>query len=390
MFCTSCGKELDDNDRFCTQCGAPVGGLTGEAGAESAPSTAEQATIPLEQEVAGQATTPLPEAAPAAQHTTEDSENLTDEASAATDTSGQKKPKKRAAIIAAIIAGVVLVAGVAGAAYYNLAYLPSQQTETAAEEQPTEETQTEESANTQTETTEEAEPLTYGTETVSVTVSIPGDPYYGSGERTEATWTYDQITCSQQSDAVDAINSTVAQAFEASVSETNQTDYSDGSDPTGACTTARDIEITYLSDTVACFRDTRSATAWGAHGWTVTLGVAYSLETGEQINFASIFDMSSSELADATTSAVSTWLASNPSDIMTTSEVLEYTADRAVEPIGYGYTGTLEGCSAYYMDNAGLIYHTEEYELGSFAFGTRSIYVASLGSSSIVGTALED
>lgn len=29
MYCSSCGTQLDDNSRFCTQCGAATGGSNG-------------------------------------------------------------------------------------------------------------------------------------------------------------------------------------------------------------------------------------------------------------------------------------------------------------------------------------------------------------------------
>lgn len=37
MFCPKCGSKIGDDARFCTECGLPLGGLSGKTAAEEGP-----------------------------------------------------------------------------------------------------------------------------------------------------------------------------------------------------------------------------------------------------------------------------------------------------------------------------------------------------------------
>lgn len=37
MFCPKCGSKISDDARFCTECGLPLGGLSGKTAAEEGP-----------------------------------------------------------------------------------------------------------------------------------------------------------------------------------------------------------------------------------------------------------------------------------------------------------------------------------------------------------------
>ena len=102
--------------------------------------------------------------------------------------------------------------------------------------------------------------------------------------------------------------------------------------------------------------------------------------------------MSEDEAVSATEQAVKTYLASNPSDIYKTSEVVSAIEDR-ISNYNEGYSAdqsaSSQTFSPFVITNEGLVYMTGDYELGSYAFGTRNILVKGFSDNAKAGTAVE-
>ena len=97
--------------------------------------------------------------------------------------------------------------------------------------------------------------------------------------------------------------------------------------------------------------------------------------------------MTKEEAIHATEKAVRTYLASNPSDIYTTSEAIENIESRINNDEGWNSSSSDQTFSPLVITNEGLVYLTAHYELGSYAFGIRDIVVARFdGDNSKVGT----
>lgn len=351
MYCHNCGNELDAEARFCTNCGTPV------KSADDAP-TAAEGSAPAEQTA--------PEAAPAP--TAGAAANPAPAPAAAEQTNfkgavgkSSKKSRSKLSLIMLVVLAVLLVSAIAFAAHYLFT------TNGAA-------------SNDTTTATEQQEDLTYSVETETIEVSVPVDPYINPGERTDETWEYAVLKASSQSDAVDTINEDIEKTIRETADATNA--YSSNGDgiieELEFCTTLNNIGVTYLDDDIVCFRDFSYITGWGPHGDYCDYGRIYSLETGERINVTSVFDMTDGELAEATKAAVRTYLASNPSDLLSNSETIE----------GLYLTNETDGNSQYLINSKGLVYKSQDYELGSYAYGAKEIYIAVFDDddSALIGT----
>lgn len=344
MFCPRCGKEIPDEANFCSFCSAPV----------------------------------RPKASSNAENGMEAKGNLKE-----TLRSSRRIPSKMLTRVIIVALALALGASVAYAAYYAYTnvYLPSQQ----AQQQPASQNQ---------------EP-TYTVNTVTESVSVPSDPMTNPGQRTDDTWTYPQIVSSVPSNAIDNINRRIQETMENSASKTSaypdtwsevQNKIDNGSDEYAVCTLSRGMEITYLDDTYVCIHDAGYATGWGAHGFHFSQSQTYNLKTGELVDPWTVFGMSEDEAVSATEQAVKTYLASNPSDIYKTSEVVSAIEDR-ISNYNEGYSAdqsaSSQTFSPFVITNEGLVYMTGDYELGSYAFGTRNILVKGFSNNAKAGTAVE-
>lgn len=260
---------------------------------------------------------------------------------------------------------LVALAGTAYAAYrvYTDVWLPAQQTQNE-------------------QTVEALEEITYSVETRSMDVSVPVDPYDAPGKRESQKWYYPHIEASTQSDAVDKINAALEESMRSDVEKTNAAP--DAAEDIGGAIVFicqyRSITLTYIDNDIVCVRDQRYDTGWGPHGSTTVTGCAYSLETGDPIDPVSAFGLTPEQAKSAVADAVTAYLATDPSDILSTNAVVrDITNMCLMSPAlgsGVDVENPLEGCSHFYIASEGLVFATEDYQMGSYAYGRREILVA--------------
>ena len=275
------------------------------------------------------------------------------------------RSRRRVPMVVLVALAMALAAGTAYAAYrvYADVWLPAQQ---AQNEQ----------------TVEAPEEITYSVETRSMDVSVPVDPYDAPGKREAQKWYYPHIEASTQSDAVDKINAALEESMRTDVEKTNAAPDT-AKDMGGAIVFIcqyRSITLTYIDNDIVCVRDQRYDTGWGPHGSTTVTGCAYSLETGDPIDPVSAFGLTPEQAKSAVADAVTAYLATDPSDILSTNAVVrDITNMCLMSPAlgsGVDVENPLDGCSHFYITSEGLVFATEDYQMGSYAYGRREILVA--------------
>ena len=268
-------------------------------------------------------------------------------------------------MVVLVALAMALAAGTAYAAYrvYTDMWLPAQQ---AQNEQ----------------TVEAPEEITYSVETRSMDVSVPVDPYDAPGKREAQKWYYPHIEASTQSDAVDKINAALEESMRTDVEKTNAAPDT-AEDMGGAIVFIcqyRSITLTYIDNDIVCVRDQRYDTGWGPHGSTTVTGCAYSLETGDPIDPVSAFGLTPEQAKSAVADAVTAYLATDPSDVLSTNAVVrDITNMCLMSPAlgsGVDVENPLDGCSHFYIASEGLVFATEDHQMGSYAYGRREIVVA--------------
>lgn len=288
------------------------------------------------------------------------------------------RSRRRVPMVVLVALAMALAAGTAYAAYrvYTDMWLPAQQAQNER-------------------TVEAPEEITYSVETRSMDVSVPVDPYDAPGKREAQKWYYPHIEASTQSDAVDKINAALEESMRSDVEKTNAAPDT-AKDMGGAIVFIcqyRSITLTYIDNDIVCVRDQRYDTGWGPHGSTTVTGCAYSLETGNPIDPVSAFGLTPEQAKSAVADAVTAYLATDPSDILSTNAVVrDITNMCLMSPAlgsGVDVENPLEGCSHFYIASEGLVFATEDYQMGSYAYGRREILVApSDGSLAKVGDAV--
>lgn len=275
------------------------------------------------------------------------------------------RSRRRVPMVVLVALAMALAAGTAYAAYrvYTDVWLPAQQ---AQNEQ----------------TVEAPEEITYSVETRSMDVSVPVDPYDAPGKREAQKWYYPHIEASAQSDAVDKINAALEESMRTDVEKTNAAPDT-AKDMGGAIVFIcqyRSITLTYIDNDIVCVRDQRYDTGWGPHGSTTVTGCAYSLETGDPIDPVSAFGLTPEQAKSAVADAVTAYLATDPSDILSTNAVVrDITNMCLMSPAlgsGVDVENPLDGCSHFYIASEGLVFATEDYQMGSYAYGRRELVVA--------------
>lgn len=358
MYCTKCGAKLPRDARFCMNCGKPVAAIAYEKAAASTASL-------------GKAAAPVAAPAKAAEPTgaslpsqnnpsSEQSETLRGAVNAT-----KHRSRRRVPMVVLVALAMALVAGTAYAAYrvYTDVWLPAQQ---AQNEQ----------------TVEAPEEITYSVETRSMDVSVPVDPYDAPGKREAQKWYYPHIEASTQSDAVDKINAALEESMRTDVEKTNAAPDT-AKDMGGAIVFIcqyRSITLTYIDNDIVCVRDQRYDTGWGPHGSTTVTGCAYSLETGDPIDPVSAFGLTPEQAKSAVADAITAYLATDPSDVLSTNAVVrDITNMCLMSPAlgsGVDVENPLDGCSHFYIASEGLVFATEDHQMGSYAYGRREILVA--------------
>lgn len=358
MYCTKCGAKLPRDARFCTNCGKPVVAIASEKAAASTASS-------------GKAAAPAAVPAKAAEPTGASSSSQNNPSSEQSETlrgavnATKHRSRRRVPMVVLVALAMALAAGTAYAAYrvYTDVWLPAQQ---AQNEQ----------------TVEAPEEITYSVETRSMDVSVPVDPYDAPGKREAQKWYYPHIEASTQSDAVDKINAALEESMRSDVEKTNAAPDT-AEDMGGAIVFIcqyRSITLTYIDNDIVCVRDQRYDTGWGPHGSTTVTGCAYSLETGDSIDPVSAFGLTPEQAKSAVADAVTAYLATDPSDILSTNAVVrDITNMCLMSPAlgsGVDVENPLDGCSHFYIASEGLVFATEDYQMGSYAYGRREILVA--------------
>ena len=282
------------------------------------------------------------------------------------------RSRRRVPMVVLVALAMALAAGTAYAAYrvYTDVWLPAQQN------------QNEQVVEAPEETVEVPEEITYSVETRSMDVSVPVDPYDAPGKREAQKWYYPHIEASTQSDAVDKINAALEESMHSDVEKTNAAPDA-AKDMGGAIVFIcqyRSITLTYIDNDIVCVRDQRYDTGWGPHGSTTVTGCAYSLETGDPIDPVSAFGLTPEQAKSAVADAVTAYLATDPSDVLSTNAVVrDITNMCLMSPAlgsGVDVENPLDGCSHFYIASEGLVFATEDHQMGSYAYGRREILVA--------------
>lgn len=282
------------------------------------------------------------------------------------------RSRRRVPMVVLVALAMALAAGTAYAAYrvYTDVWLPAQQT------------QNEQIVEAPEETVEMPEEITYSVETRSMDVSVPVDPYDAPGKREAQKWYYPHIEASAQSDAVDKINAALEESMRTDVEKTNAApDTVEGMG--GAIVFIcqyRSITLTYIDNDIVCVRDQRYDTGWGPHGSTTVTGCAYSLKTGDPVDPISAFGLTPEQAKSSVADAVTAYLATDPSDFLSTSTVVrDITNMCLISPAlgsGVDVENPLDGCSHFYIASEGLVFATEDGQMGSYAYGRRELVVA--------------
>lgn len=282
------------------------------------------------------------------------------------------RSRRRVPMVVLVALAMALAAGTAYAAYrvYTDVWLPAQQN------------QNEQVVEAPEETVEAPEEITYSVETRSMDVSVPVDPYDAPGKREAQKWYYPHIEASTQSDAVDKINAALEESMRTDVEKTNAAP--DAAEDMGGAIVFicqyRSITLTYIDNDIVCVRDQRYDTGWGPHGSTTVTGCAYSLETGDPIDPVSAFGLTPEQAKSAVADAVTAYLATDPSDILSTNAVVRDITNMCLMSPALGSAvdveNPLDGCSHFYIASEGLVFATEDGQMGSYAYGRRELVVA--------------
>lgn len=275
------------------------------------------------------------------------------------------RSRRRVPMVVLVALAMALAAGTAYAAYrvYTDVWLPAQQTQNE-------------------QIVEAPEEIMYSVETRSMDVSVPVDPYDAPGKREAQKWYYPHIEASAQSDAVDKINAALEESMRTDVERTNAAP--DTAEDMGGAIVficqQRSITLTYIDNDIVCVRDQRYDTGWGPHGSTTVTGCAYSLETGDPVDPISAFGLTPEQAKSAVADAVTAYLATDPSDLLSTNAVVrDITNMCLISPAtgsGIDVENPLDGCSHFYIASEGLVFATEDYQMGSYAYGRRELVVA--------------
>lgn len=358
MYCTKCGAKLPRDARFCMNCGKPVAAIASEKAVASTASLGKAAApvaAPAKvAELTGASSSSQNNPSPEQSETLRGAVNAT-----------KHRSRRRVPMVVLVALAMALAAGTAYAAYrvYTDVWLPAQQ-------------------NQNEQTVEAPEEITYSVETRSMDVSVPVDPYDAPGKREAQKWYYPHIEASTQSDAVDKINAALEESMRSDVEKTNAAP--DAAEDMGGAIVFicqyRSITLTYIDNDIVCVRDQRYDTGWGPHGSTTVTGCAYSLETGDPIDPVSAFGLTPEQAKSAVADAVTAYLATDPSDLLSTSAVVKDITNMClISPetgSGIDVENPLDGCSHFYIASEGLVFATEDYQMGSYAYGRRELVVA--------------
>lgn len=361
MFCPVCGTKVGDSARFCTGCGAPLNALhQGGIDASTQVNQAETGSF------AGPAN-PVDFGSPAPLPQQPRRSNMLDFLVEKRQIGNRWVPT-----FALIIASFIVAAGIAYAAFmlYKNVVEPRIQG-------PVQQEQTRNIVQTDDGRKKSEVGVTVRNE--SMAVSVPTDAILSPGEREDREWSYPQLESDVKDDAIDSINDQIKSSMQADVDRTSlpAADGSDGGrglvDGSGPCV-HRQITATYLSDQYFCIRDERYDTNWGPHGTTTVTGVVFDLRTGETVNPLTLFGETSESISSAIANAMMPYVQDNP-----------YWSTDYGDVASWEFENGMEGSSFLYVTDEGLVYHSQDYELGFYAAGNVDVVVRAWEDSSLVG-----
>lgn len=361
MFCPVCGTKVRDNARYCTGCGAPLGAL--QQGGVDTPVQVNQ----VEAVNPAAPANPVNVGSPAPMPQQPKRSSMLDFLVEKRQIGNRLVPT-----FALIIASFIAAAGIAYAAFmvYKNVIEPRIQ-------EPVQQEQTNDTAQADNGSKKSEISVTVRNE--SMTVSVPIDAIMSPGEREDHEWAYPQLESDVKDDAIDTINDQIRSSMQADADRTNSpaADGSDGGggfvDGSGPCVD-RQITATYLSDQYFCIRDERYDTNWGPHGMTTVTGVVFDLRTGETVSPLTLFGETSEFISSAIANAMMPYVRDNP-----------YWSKDYGNVASWDYEYGMSGASLLYVTDEGLIYHSQDYELGSYADGNVDVVVRAWEDGSLVG-----
>lgn len=366
MYCTTCGKEIPNDSKFCTSCGARVEPAFMPQGAQS-----EHESKLVEN----------PNSARLANSSQKDKQQQ-----------GKTSPIAKAGIV---VACIVVAAGIIFGSYsictgFNAANQPTQ-----AQEQTT--VDTSQADSSQSSNANQAKETNLASKCsinkVYNYIEAPTNPYNSPGKKSTDKWTYDQLTSSNKSDASEQINSAIKTAEETTAKKTSSYPTSaeslkqvDGED--ALCTLGRDISITYLKGNIAGIYDSRLATDWKSKNQPILLGAAFDLSSGETVDPASVYNLDTDGTVYAAQNAVRTYLKNHPSDTKTAEQACANIESNIKDSADGRCQDNIEGSSPLVLTESGLVYMTSIYELGSWNYGCHGIIIAS-STKSLIGSEVD-
>ena len=363
MFCRECGAQLQEGACFCYVCGTPVAwqGIQAEQ-FERADERAQQFE-PSASETFRVATVGYEPGA-----TFADAPGLAQDSlkNAVDKTKGRSRRKVPLVVLVTLV--LALAAGVAYAAYTICSNILSSVSQGTGE------------GAVGAVFFAEA-PVEYAVETKTVTVSTPDDPIMTPGKRADQVWEYPQIRASVESEAVDKINKAILDVVESSKEKVESTS---AYERVTTCD-MRKISARVVNG-VLVVSDYYQLQAWGAHGSYSNNGVAFDLDTGEQMTIAGAFGFTDEELSDATVKALQIWESNQ--DSSSRSNPSKYVADRiATYSQRFSkYVSDFEKDSPFIADDEGIWYLPGDYELrGAYRGGRICVVDFTSDDDSLVG-----
>lgn len=362
MFCPVCGTKVGDNARFCTGCGAPLDALQ-QGGFDASAQVSQVESV----NPAGSAT-PVNFGSPAPTPQQPKRSNMLDFLVEKRQIGNRLVPT-----FALIIASFIAAAGIAYAAFMLYKNVVEPRIQEPVQQEQTRDTARADGGRKKSE-------INVTVRNESMTVSVPIDAIMNPGEREDREWAYPQLKSDTKDDAIDAINDQIKNSMQADVDRTGlpAADGSDGGDGivdgSGPCVN-RQITATYLSDRYFCIRDERYDTNWGPHGMTTVTGVVFDLRTGKTVNPLTLFGETSESVSSAIANAMMPYVQDNPYWSKDYGDVASWELE-------YGMSGS----SLLYVTDEGLVYHSQDYELGSYAAGNVDVVVRAWEDNSLVGT----
>lgn len=135
---------------------------------------------------------------------------------------------------------------------------------------------------------------------------------------------------------------------------------------------ARSVTCPFISGSVASLRTDECSYADGAHGSESVKGSFYNLDTGKQIGFEEATGISFDSIKSEAATALRSYLSTNPPEDPSSNE-------EHIQKI-------IQNEDCYYATSDGIVVITEDYELGTYAYGRVEILVHAWKDQSKVGT----